>query len=98
MGVKSGLIKGNHSGIYHSAPPLKISRKVFAVMIANEFGLDTSLIEGVSMESLGRDSKSSLNKCLNSMKLFHTGFKFMNLDDSLRQLELDSWSPEIVKR
>ncbi len=85
------LIKGEYSGIYHSAPHLKISRYDFSVKLGKFFGYDTDrLIESISVKQLNRNVNTGLNKCLNSMKLYGTGYKFMDLNESFKLLQMES--------
>ena len=82
------IIKHKSSGIFHSAPKLKISRYDFSVKIAESLNLPSELIEPVSNKELGRDVKTGFNKCLNSEKLAkNLNYKFLTLDKSLELLK-----------
>ena len=82
------IIKHKGSGIYHSAPKLKITRYDFSVNIAKSLDLPSELIEPVSNKELGRDVSTGFNKCLNSEKLAkNLNYKFLTLDESLDLLK-----------
>lgn len=81
------LIKENHSGIFHSAPPIEISRYDFSLRLSNALKLESSLIEPVTIKEFGRDVNTAKNKCLDSSKLMKTNFKFLNLDQSFTILK-----------
>lgn len=76
------LISNKHSGIFHSAPPLSISRYDFSVKLANFLNLDSSLIIPTTIEKLGRNVPTAKNKCLDSTKIINTNFKFITLEES----------------
>jgi len=75
------LILGNYSGIFHSAPPLSISRYDFSIRLASFLNLDSSLIIPTTTEKLGRGVPTAKNKCLDSTKIIKTNFKFLTLDE-----------------
>ena len=82
------LIEGNFKGIYHSSPPIEISRYDFSIKIAKALGLSVELIEPVSNKELGRDVNTGSNKCLSSKKLSdNLNYKFLTLDESLDLLK-----------
>jgi len=82
------LAKGNQRGIFHSAPPLRITRYDFSVKLANTLGLDSGLIQPVSNKELGRRVATGFNKCLNSSKITQqTKFQFLSLEESLNLLK-----------
>lgn len=81
------LLKGTHSGIFHSGPPIKINRYEFSVKMANALGLDSSLILPTTIKELGRNVVTAKNKCLDSSKLINTNFEFLNLDESFEILK-----------
>jgi len=81
------LVKNNHSGIFHSAPKISISRYDFSKKIAKTLGLNDELIKPVTNKELGRNVTTALNKCLNASKLESTGFEFLNLEDSLKLMK-----------
>jgi len=81
------LIKNNHSGIFHSAPPIHMSRYDFSNKLANYLNLDSNLITPVKTSELGRKVKTGNNKSLDSSKLESTGFKFLNLNQSFELLK-----------
>ena len=84
------LIEGNFKGIYHSSPPMEISRFNFSIKIANYLGYDIKLINPVTNKELGRNVNTGKNKCLNSNKISkETGFKFLNLNESIEELKKD---------
>jgi len=81
------LVKGNYSGIFHSAPKIKITRYDFSVKLAKALGLNWNLIQPTSNKELGRNVVTALNKCLDSDKLTHeTNFKFLSLEESFDML------------
>ncbi len=86
------LIENNLSGIFHSAPPIDISRYEFSIKLADYLNLDTNLITPVKTAELGRKVKTGNNKSLDSSKLASTGFKFLDLNQSFELLknQLDS--------
>lgn len=82
------LLKNDYSGIFHSAPDISINRYDFSKKLANILNLDSTLIKPVSIEKLGRNVKTGINKCLDSTKIQTlTQFKFQSLDDSLLLLK-----------
>ena len=81
------LILGNHSGIFHSAPPLNISRYDFSIRLANFLNLDSSLIIPTTTEKLGRAVPTAKNKCLDSTKIINTNFKFLTLKESFELIK-----------
>tara|TARA_B110001454_G_scaffold219059_1_gene249674 strand:+ start:1329 stop:2240 length:912 start_codon:yes stop_codon:yes gene_type:complete len=84
------LIEGNFKGIYHSSPPIEISRYDFSIKIANYLGYNEKLIHPVTNKELGRYVITGKNKCLNSNKISkETGFKFLNLNESIEELKMD---------
>ena len=86
------LVKNNQAGVFHSAPPLRITRYDFSVRIAHALGLDSGLIQPVSIKKLGRIMATGLNKCLNSNKIERTGFQFLSLEESLDLLKKQVFS------
>ena len=81
------LAKENHHGIFHSAPPLRITRYDFSVKLAKTLDLDSSLIQPVSNKELGRKVVTGFNKCLDSSKIMKTNFQFLSLEESLNLLK-----------
>lgn len=81
------LILKNHSGVFHSAPKITISRYDFSKKFAKALGLNHELIKPTTNKELGRNVKTALNKCLNSVKLESTGFKFLNLEESFELMK-----------
>jgi dTDP-4-dehydrorhamnose reductase len=81
------LIKGNYSGLYHSAPEIKISRYDFSVKLAEHLNLNSKLIQPTTTKELGRGVITALNKCLNSTKIRSTGFTFLSLEESFELLK-----------
>lgn len=85
------LINGDFKGLYHSSPPIQISRFDFSMKIANYLELDEKLIHPVSNKELGRNVTTGKNKCLNSNKISReTGFKFLDLNESFKKLKKQS--------
>ena len=77
--------------MYHSSPPIQISRFDFSIRIANYLELDEKLIHPVSNKELGRNVTTGKNKCLNSNKISReTGFKFLDLNESFKKLKKQS--------
>ncbi len=82
------LLKGDYSGIYHSAPNVCINRYEFSKKIAEDLELDSNLIKPTSNKELGRNVKTGINKCLDSNKIQTlTKFKFLTLTESLLLLK-----------
>ena len=81
------LTKGDYHGIFHSAPPLRISRYDFSVKLAKYLGLDFELIQPVTNKELGRKVVTGFNKCLDSSKIMKTKFQFLSLEESLNLLK-----------
>lgn len=81
------LVLGKFSGIFHSAPPLKINRYDFSVKLANSLNLDSSLITSTTIEKLGRHVPTAKNKCLDSKKLINTNFKFLTMEESFELIK-----------
>lgn len=83
------IIERDLSGVYHTAGSQRINRHVFAVKIAETFGLDSGLIKPVKMRELKswiaqrpRDSSLCLNKAQKKMKT-----KFLNVQESLNLMK-----------
>ena len=82
------LLKGNYSGIFHSAPNICINRYDFSKKIAEELNLDVKLIKPILNSTLGRNVKTGINKCLDSTKIQNlTKFKFLTLSESISLLK-----------
>lgn len=82
------LIEGNHSGIFHSAPKIQITRYDFCIKIANFLGLDSKLIQTTTNKELGRKVATGFNKCLDSSKITNqTNFQFLSLEESFSLLK-----------
>ena len=81
------LEKGNHSGIFHAAPQVKISRHDFCLKLARYLKLDENLISPTESKELGRKVTTGFNKCLDSTKLKKTVFNFMSLEESFELLK-----------
>jgi len=82
------LMKGDYSGIFHSAPNLCLNRYEFSKTIAEKLELDSNLIKPTSNDELGRNVKTGINKCLDSNKIQTLSkFKFLTLNESLSLLE-----------
>jgi len=77
-------------GFYHMAGSERISRFEFSFKIAEQFGLDSSLIKPVKMNELKawiakrpRDSSLSIEKARKTLKT-----KFLNVEESLNSMKL----------
>ena len=81
------LISKDQIGLFHSAPNVQISRYDFSIKLANYLKLDTDLILPTTIQNLGRNVQTALNKCLSSDKLRSTGFNFMTLNESFNLLK-----------
>ena len=81
------LISKDQTGLFHSAPNVQISRYDFSIKLANYLKLDTDLILPTTIQNLGRNVQTALNKCLSSDKLRSTGFNFMTLNQSFNLLK-----------
>jgi len=81
------LISKDQTGLFHSAPNVQISRYDFSIQLANYLKLDTDLIFPTTIQNLGRNVQTALNKCLSSDKLRSTGFNFMTLNESFNLLK-----------
>ena len=81
------LISKDQIGLFHSAPNVQISRYDFSIKLANYLKLDTDLIFPTTIQNLGRNVQTALNKCLSSDKLRSTGFNFMTLNESFNLLK-----------
>jgi dTDP-4-dehydrorhamnose reductase len=82
------LIKNNKNGIFHSAPPIQISRYEFSIKLAKILDLDSELIQPTTNLELGRNVVTGFNKCLDSSKMLkETNFQFLSLEKSLKILK-----------
>ena len=82
------LIKNNKNGIFHSAPPIQISRYEFSIKLAKILDLDSTLIQPTTNQELGRNVVTGFNKCLDSSKMVkETNFQFLSLEKSLKILK-----------
>jgi dTDP-4-dehydrorhamnose reductase len=82
------LIKNNKNGIFHSAPPIQISRYEFSIKLAKILDLDSTLIQPTTNLELGRNVVTGFNKCLDSSKMVkETNFQFLSLEKSLKKLK-----------
>lgn len=81
------LIQKDLSGVFHSAPPIHISRYDFCVKLANFLELNSNLITPVKNIELGRKVKTGQNKSLDPSKMESTGFQFLNLNQSFELLK-----------
>lgn len=87
------LVKREQTGIFHSAPPLRITRYDFSIKLANILDLDSNLIQPVSNKELGRIITTGMNKCLDSNKIRkQTDFQFLSLEESLNLLKKQVFS------
>jgi dTDP-4-dehydrorhamnose reductase len=64
-----GLVKARAAGVFHVAGPELMDRLTFAHQIAQTFGLDTSLLEGVKTEELAQPAARPLAAGLATGKL-----------------------------
>lgn len=77
------LGRGNYSGIFHSAPNIRINRYDFSIRLAKFLNLDWNLIQPTTNKELGRNVTTGINKCLDSSKIINeTKFKFLSLEES----------------
>ena len=82
------LIKNNKNGIFHSGPPIQISRYEFSIKLAKILDLDSTLIQPTTNQELGRNVVTGFNKCLDSSKMVkETNFQFLSLEKSLKILK-----------
>jgi dTDP-4-dehydrorhamnose reductase len=82
------LIDGGQSGLYHAAGPDCLSRHAFALLIAEVFRLDRSLIDETTSESLNQPAPRPKRSGLTAGKLLRdTGFQFKPLREALEQLK-----------
>ena len=82
------LIKKEKNGIFHSAPPIQISRYEFSIKLAKILDLDSTLIQPTTNLELGRNVVTGFNKCLDSSKMLkETNFEFLSLEKSLKILK-----------
>lgn len=82
------LVKGNYSGIFHSAPKIQITRYDFCIKIANFLDLGSKLIQATTNKELGRKVATGFNKCLDSNKITNqTNFQFLSLEKSFSLLK-----------
>ncbi len=82
------LIKNNKNGIFHSVPPIQISRYEFSIKLAKILDLDSTLIQPTTNQELGRNVVTGFNKCLDSSKMVkETNFQFLSLEKSLKILK-----------
>jgi dTDP-4-dehydrorhamnose reductase len=82
------LVSSNHSGIFHSAPPIQITRYDFCIKLAEFLNLNPKLIEPVTAKDLGRNVTTGFNKCLDPSKIINESkFKFLSLEESFRLLK-----------
>ena len=85
------LLKGNYSGIFHSAPNICVNRYEFSKRIAEELDFDVKLIKPILNKKLGRNVKTGINKCIDSTKIQNlTKFKFLTLNESISLLKNNS--------
>jgi len=82
----AALIKNNAQGIYHTAGGERISRFDFAMKIARFYGLDASLIEPVTSDTLKQKAKRPADSSLDVSKIgrYH---KMLNIMDGLKKME-----------
>jgi len=76
------IIKNDYTGVFHSAPPIILSRYEFSIKMIKYLELDYNLINPINNEELGRKIKTGQNKCLDATKLEKLGYKFKTLDES----------------
>jgi dTDP-4-dehydrorhamnose reductase len=82
----AALIKNKATGIYHTAGCERISRFDFAKKIARFYGLDDSLIEPVTSDTLKQNAKRPMDSSLDVGKIsaYH---RMLNIMDGLKKME-----------
>jgi dTDP-4-dehydrorhamnose reductase len=84
------MLKKRLSGIYHVYSPESLSKYVFGVRLAQEFGLDASLIRPISALDSDLLARRSLNLSMNTDKLQAAlGKPLPNQNEGLRALHAD---------
>tara|TARA_B110000467_G_C18291069_1_gene464838 strand:- start:183 stop:1058 length:876 start_codon:yes stop_codon:yes gene_type:complete len=63
------ILKNDISGLFHATGPTCVNRYDFAVMLANEFNLDSNLIKPVTSSQKKQNAPRPISTCLDSSKL-----------------------------
>jgi len=83
-----GILEGAHTGIFHLSPGRKESRYDFGVAVATALGLDTGLIEPVTLNDLPSDARRPKDVSLSNVKLAReTGFVPTPFGETLEMLK-----------
>lgn len=78
------ILKDGVSGLYHATGPTCVNRYDFALMLANEFGLNSTLIKPVTSLEKKQLAPRPVSTCLDSTKLEQTlNFKFRDLQSGI---------------
>ena len=78
------ILKDGVSGLYHATGPTCVNRYDFALMLANEFGLNSTLIKPVTSLEKKQLAPRPNSTCLDSTKLEQTlHFKFRDLQSGI---------------
>jgi len=82
------LLRGNFCGVFHSAPPISLTRYDFSLALAKHLKLDYKLIQPTTNKELGRQVPTGKNKSLDPSKIIReTYFDFLSLEDSFELLK-----------
>ncbi|MCK5146679.1 dTDP-4-dehydrorhamnose reductase [bacterium] len=88
-GMLFALLKAGVNGIYHTVGQEYVSRYTLALMVADVFDLDKSLIEEISSSDLDQTATRPLRSGLNTEKIIKaTGYKCRELRSALMQMKL----------
>lgn len=63
------ILKNNVSGLFHATGPTCINRYDFAIMLAKEFNLDSTLVKPVTSYQKKQSAPRPISTCLDSSKL-----------------------------
>ncbi|HEY5329430.1 MAG TPA: sugar nucleotide-binding protein [Acidobacteriaceae bacterium] len=85
------LVAAGARGVFHVAGPELMDRLEFAQRVAETFGLDTSLLQGVSTAELGQAAPRPLWSGLATNKLaaMYPGLRIRSLTESLQDCEAE---------
>jgi dTDP-4-dehydrorhamnose reductase len=85
IAVALGLVREGAAGVFHVAGPERMGRLEFARQIAQQLGLDSSLLEGVSTAALGQAAGRPLDAGLATEKLrrLHPDLRMRTLAEGL---------------
>jgi dTDP-4-dehydrorhamnose reductase len=82
------LVKGNHVGLFHSAPKIQITRYDFCIKLAKFLHLNPDLIQPTTNKELERKVATGFNKCLDSTKIINESkFQFLSLEEAFTLLK-----------